>query len=70
MKTEIFENAGFDKPIYGNTAINSEDVSNAVLYLLSTPYHLNITELTLKVRKNIKVTSQLKYLFQHVSQKF
>ncbi|CRL06496.1 CLUMA_CG019608, isoform A [Clunio marinus] len=51
--TEIFKT--YDVPAFKNMpAINAEDVSNAVLYLLSTPYHVNITELTIK----------------HVSQKF
>lgn len=29
-------------------SIKPEDVSNAVMYLLTTPYYLSITELTLK----------------------
>ncbi|KAG5671255.1 hypothetical protein PVAND_001463 [Polypedilum vanderplanki] len=28
--------------------INSEDISNGVLYLLSTPYNVNVTQLTIK----------------------
>jgi NADP-dependent 3-hydroxy acid dehydrogenase YdfG len=55
--TDFFEAAGF-KPgthFYGTVpAIKAEDVANAVSYLLTTPYYVNITELTLK----------------HVSQKF
>jgi NADP-dependent 3-hydroxy acid dehydrogenase YdfG len=50
--TDIFEAGGF-APSAPNTyaslpAIKPEDVSNAVLYLLSTPYHVNVTELTVK----------------------
>jgi NADP+-dependent farnesol dehydrogenase len=29
-------------------ALDSSDISNAVLYLLSTPYHVNITEMTVR----------------------
>lgn len=56
--TDIFEAGGFAKAApntYASLpAIKSEDISNAVLYLLSTPYYVNVTELTIK----------------HVSQKF
>lgn len=29
-------------------ALTPSDVSDAVLYLLSTPYHVNITEMTIR----------------------
>lgn len=29
-------------------ALSPSDVSNAILYLLSTPYHVNITEMTIR----------------------
>jgi NADP-dependent 3-hydroxy acid dehydrogenase YdfG len=46
--TDIFE-AGNVAVDYKNIpAIKPEDVADAVLYLLTTPYHLNVTELTLK----------------------
>lgn len=56
--TEIFEAGGFSKsspnPLEALPAVKSDDISNSVLYLLSVPYYVNITELTIK----------------HVSQKF
>lgn len=56
--TDIFESGGFTKgqanTIASMPAIKSEDISKAVLYLLSTPVTVNVTELTIK----------------HVSQKF
>lgn len=51
--TDIFEAGGLGKAAPNTLgtlpAIKSEDISNAVLYLLSTPYYVNITELTIKV---------------------
>lgn len=29
-------------------ALRSEDISNAILFLLSTDYHVNVTEITVK----------------------
>lgn len=51
VKTDIFEAGGFGAsgPFGGKiAAIEAEDISNAVLYLLSTPYCVNVTELTIK----------------------
>lgn len=31
-----------------NPSIKAEDVTDAILYLLSTPYHVNVTELTIR----------------------
>lgn len=51
-ETEIFETGGYNTvgPKYFDKlpAIKAQDLSSAVLYLLSTPYHLNVTEITLK----------------------
>lgn len=54
--TDIFDAGGFkdDYAYRSMPAVKSEDISNAVLYLLSTPHYVNVTELTIK----------------HVSQKF
>lgn len=45
MRTE-----NLDAAIYEHVAhiLNAEDVSNAVLYVLGTPEHVQISELTIK----------------------
>lgn len=49
--TDIFESGGFagvSNSLASLPAIKSHDISKAVLYLLSTPYYVNVTELTIK----------------------
>lgn len=49
VKTPMFTNAGLATSILGQlTFIEAEDVAECVMFLLSTPYHVNITELTVK----------------------
>ncbi|XP_070502064.1 farnesol dehydrogenase-like [Chironomus tepperi] len=49
VDTEIFAKAQAASSFYGNVpSIKPEDVANAVSYLLTTPYYVNITELTIK----------------------
>ncbi len=52
VETEIFEAAGYSKDgenIFANLpVIKAQDVSDAFMYLLSTPYYVNVTELTIK----------------------
>jgi NADP-dependent 3-hydroxy acid dehydrogenase YdfG len=51
VATEIFSAYGKEigeQFLKNAPSIKSEDVANAVDYLLTTPYYLNITELTLK----------------------
>jgi len=51
-ETELFDTAGFnltDGSYFENIpAIKAQDVVDALLYLLSTPYYVNVTELTIK----------------------
>lgn len=51
-ETEIFETGGYNKIglkyFEKMPVIRTQDIADAVLYLLTTPYHLNVTELTLK----------------------
>lgn len=37
-----------DKISNGYVALKAENVSHAVMYLLSTPYTMNVTEMTVK----------------------
>jgi NADP+-dependent farnesol dehydrogenase len=52
VETDFFSAANFMPKgvLIGATlpALNATDISNAVLYLLTTPYHVNITEMTVK----------------------
>lgn len=51
-ETELFDTAGFNLTggSYFETipAIKAQDVVEAVMYLLSTPHYVNVTELTIK----------------------
>lgn len=47
--TDIFQVGGFTPNSYVNMPqIKADDISKAVLYLLSTPHYVNVTELTIK----------------------
>lgn len=51
VETEIFEVAGLTKEglsVAQGAFLKSEDISDAILYLLSTPTSVNITELTIR----------------------
>ncbi|KAG4066872.1 hypothetical protein HA402_012939 [Bradysia odoriphaga] len=53
VETEIFDVAGYTKEGAENIfsklpSIQAKDVSDAFMYLLSTPYYVNVTELTIK----------------------
>lgn len=52
VATDIFQSGGYDKGgenIFQKLpAIKAQDVSDALMYLLSTPYYVNVTELTIK----------------------
>jgi NADP+-dependent farnesol dehydrogenase len=52
VETEIFEQGSFSTGkggVYENRPqMRSEDIADAALYMLSTPYGVNVTELTLK----------------------
>lgn len=47
-KTEIVDKPIADMVFASRTHIRDADVSNAVMYVLSTPYGVNITELTIQ----------------------
>lgn len=51
VATEIIKASGFAnaEEFFDHVPhLNSVDISNAILYLLSTPYNVNVTELTIK----------------------
>ena len=51
VATEIIQAGEFDnaEDFFKNSPhLNSVDISQAILYLLSTPYNVNVTELTIK----------------------
>lgn len=51
VKTEIMEVGKYAESldVYdGMPHLQGADISNAVLYLLSTPYNVNVTELTIR----------------------
>lgn len=53
VETEIFEAAGLATPdvktaMLDMPALKSEDVAHSVMFLLSTGYDVNISELTIK----------------------
>lgn len=52
VETEFFGAAGMmkvgDKISDGYAALRAENISHAVMYLLSTPYTMNVTEMTVK----------------------
>lgn len=49
MKTNIFDTGNVDpKFMEGRPILNSEDIANSVLHVISAPPHVQITELTIK----------------------
>lgn len=49
MLTELFKIAGLpEEALKSMTGLKSEDVADAVVYLLSTPSSVNVTELTIR----------------------
>lgn len=53
MKTNIFESAGMAKEhiaaLYkAEPTLTADDIADAVIYLLSTPYSINVTELSIQ----------------------
>lgn len=48
VTTEIGDAAGIPKSELKSAMLNSEDISQGVLYILSTPPHVQVYELTLK----------------------
>jgi NADP+-dependent farnesol dehydrogenase len=50
VDTEIFEAGSFGRggAYHDRPNMKSQDIADAVLYILSTPYNVNVTELTIK----------------------
>lgn len=53
MKTNIFESSGMPKEhvaaLYkAEPTLTADDIADAVIYLLSTPYTVNVTELSIQ----------------------
>lgn len=52
VETEIIAASGYDAKLLGSMTdakiLKSEDISHSVMFLLSTPYNVNVTELTIK----------------------
>uniref|UniRef100_A0A336M7Q3 CSON013061 protein n=1 Tax=Culicoides sonorensis TaxID=179676 RepID=A0A336M7Q3_CULSO len=47
--TDIFGLAGFSEEVLKQmNGLKSEDIADAVIYLLSTPHSVNVTELTIR----------------------
>ena len=52
VKTDIFKAAGLtaelEEEVFTNPHLYPEDIADNILHLLSTPYHVNITEITIR----------------------
>lgn len=52
METKLFESSGysedFENGLFDTPVIKPEDIADTVLFILSTPYTINVTELTVE----------------------
>ena len=52
VETKLFESSGysedFENSLFHTPVIRPEDIADTVLFILSTPYTINVTELTVE----------------------